>query len=62
MNDMGVRRLFYGEAENFQGVGARTYFLPKKPTILLKKSKNILFWPAKADQGSKSRTPMFGDK
>jgi len=48
---MGVPRLFSrGGGQNFPG-GSKTYYLPKKclKTYYFhsKKSKNILFWPAK---------------
>jgi len=45
---------FPGEGKIFQG-GAKTYYLPKKHLktyyFSLKKSKNILFWPARGGQG-----------
>jgi hypothetical protein len=63
---MGVHRLFYRGGQKFSRWGARTYFLPKKTTekilFFSKKSKNILFWPALADQrGARAPLPSPAD-
>jgi len=51
---MGVRRLFFQGRATFSR-GSKTYYLPKKCPktyyFLSKKSKNILFWPAKGGGG-----------